>query len=342
MKMKSPFFHTFIPILLWSLLTAGVFSTSKSETTYTKENANIEIDTSSTWSQKLGFPSDKRVIIFHADDIGMCPEANVSARAYMESDHIQSCAVMMPCPDAQDFIEWAIDHPTKDIGLHLTLTSEWKTYRWSGLTSADEAPGLLDEEGKLWHSVIQVVQNAKPEEVEKEIRAQVEQAIAWGYRPDHIDTHMGALYGSPLFTRAYLEVAEEYQIPAMVIDMSKPEVLEGFRQQGYPLSDEMLSIIDDYSLPKLDYFFSVPKGGTYDEKVENLKALIRTIPPGLTEIIFHPSELSDNLKSITNSWQQRSWEAQMFADPELIKFFEEQDLVFTNWKEIMVRHNERK
>lgn len=293
------------------------------------------------WSQKLGFPEGKRVIILHADDIGMCPEANTSAEAYLTGDHIQSCAVMMPCPNAEAFIQWAVQHPDEDVGLHLTLTSEWKTHRWPGLTGAEEAPGLLDEEGKLWHKVEQVVQNASPEEVEQEIRAQIEQSIAWGYRPDHIDTHMGTLYGSHLFTAAYLKVAEEYQIPAMVIDMTKPEVLEGFRQQGYPLNDEMVEMVNNYTLPKLDYFYSAPNGKTYEDKVQKFKDLIHSLPPGLTEIIFHPSELTDNLKSITNSWQQRVWEAEMFADPDLQAFFAAEGLVFTNWKEIMKRFKQK-
>jgi hypothetical protein len=123
----------------------------------------------------------------------------------------------------------------------------------------------------------------------------------------------------------------------MVIDMSKPEVLEGFRQQGYPLNDEMINIVNNYSLPKLDYFFSAPNGESYEDKIQKFKELIRSLKPGLTEIIFHPSELTDNLKSITNSWQQRAWEAQMFADPDLIQFFEDEGLIFTNWKEIMDR-----
>lgn len=290
-----------------------------------------------TWAEKLGFPAGKKVVILHADDIGMCPEANISAKNDMAADHIQSCAVMMPCPNAREFIEWAKEHPQEDVGLHLTLTSEWKTHRWPGLTSAAEAPGLLDEDGKLWHKVIQVVQNAKSEEVEKEIRAQIEQSIAWGYRPDHIDTHMGTLYGSHLFTEVYLKVAEEYQIPAMVIDMSNPEIVAGFKQQGYPINDEMISLVNNYSLPKLDYFFSAPNGKTYEEKTEKFKGLIQSLRPGLTEIIFHPSELTDNLKTITNSWQQRAWEAEMFADPEMKQFFEAEGLIFTNWKEIMDR-----
>lgn len=336
MKHVSLLFRLSLFFLLISILPACNQAGGQS-TDMAAENASADTETPSLWSEKLGFPAGKKVVILHADDIGMCPEANTSAENYMAADHIQSCAVMMPCPSAKAFIEWAKANPTEDVGLHLTLTSEWKTHRWPGLTSAEEAPGLLDEDGKLWHKVIQVVQNASPEEVEKEIRAQVEQSIAWGYRPDHIDTHMGTLYGSHEFTAAYLKVAEEYQIPAMVIDMSKPEVVEGFRQQGYPINDEMLDVVNNYSLPKLDYFFSAPNGKTYEEKTTKFKELIQSLRPGLTEIIFHPSELTDSLKNITNSWQQRAWEAEMFADPAMKQFFKDEGLIFTNWKEIMER-----
>ena len=294
-----------------------------------------------TWAQKLGFPADKKVVILHADDIGMCPEANTSAKRQMENDEIQSCAVMMPCPNAKAFIDWAKANLNEDVGLHLTLTSEWKTHRWPGLTGPEKTPGLHDEDGKLWHTVLQVVQNASPEEVEAEVRAQVEQAIAWGYRPDHIDTHMGTLYGSDKFTAAYLKVAEEYQIPAMVIDFHNPAVIEGFKSQGYPINDAMIEVVNNYSLPKLDFFASAPKGDNYEDKIEKFKALIRSLNPGLTEIIFHPSTLTDNLKSITGSWQQRSWEDQMFADPKLKQFFKDEGIVFTNWKEVMRRFKER-
>jgi len=295
-----------------------------------------------TWAEKLGFPKDKIVLILHADDIGMCPEANISASRYLENDHIQSAAVMMPCPNAEEFIQWAIANPQEDVGLHLTLTSEWKTHRWPGLTAVEDAPGLIDEEGHLWRSVRQVVEHASAEEVEKEIRAQIEKSIAFGYRPDHIDTHMGTLYGSHEYTEAYLKVAEEYNIPAMVIDMQDPAIIEAFRSQGYPINQQMIDAVNNYTLPKLDFFGSVPKGKTYEEKCENFYQLLNTLKPGLSEIIFHPSELTDSLKNITNSWQQRVWEAQMFEDPKVIQYMEDKGIVFTNWKEIMQRFEERK
>ena len=291
----------------------------------------------STWAEKLGYPSGKKIIILHADDIGMCDEANISAVDYLLKQEIQSAAIMMPCPTAEAFTSWAVQNPSLDIGLHLTLTSEWKTYRWGSVADATEVPSLLDEDGMLWHEVIDVVMHASAGEIEKEIRAQLEKAIALGLTPSHMDTHMGTLFGNHKYTAAYTKVAEEYGIPAMIIDFSNKEVVEGFRKAGYPITPEMISIINNYKLPKLDYFSSVPKGKTYKEMRDNFYNLIHSLNPGLTEIIFHPSVYSEDLKLITNSWQQRVWESQMFSDPEVLQFFEDNELVFTNWKEIMER-----
>jgi len=289
------------------------------------------------WAERLGYPAGKKVIILHADDIGMCEEANIAVKPQLKNGHIQSAAIMIPCPNAKDFVEWAKKNPAMDIGLHITHTSEWKEYRWGTVAKASEVPTMLDPDGKMWHEVPDVVKNASPEDVEKELRAQIEQSIAWGYKPDHIDTHMGTLYGHPNYVKAFYKVAEEYGIPANVIDFSDPAVVNKFREIGYPIDDNVLKLVENYSLPKLDNFTSVPKGDTYEEKLANFKELIKLLKPGITEIIFHPSVETDNLKSITGSWQQRVWEAKMFSDPDLIKFFEDEGIIFTNWKEIMKR-----
>jgi chitin disaccharide deacetylase len=294
-----------------------------------------------TWAEKLGYPKAKKVLLLHMDDIGMCPEANAAAERYINNDQIMSAAVMMPCPDAVTFIEWAKNHPVADIGLHLTLTSEWKTYRWSSITDPSKVPGLLDPDGKLWHEVPDVVTHASADEVEAEIRAQIEKCINLGYRPTHIDTHMGTLYGSPGYTKVFFKVAQEYNIPANAIDLSDPEIAKKFKRQGYPIDDQLIGYADNYLLPKLDDFTSVPTGNTYEEKRANFMALVKSLKPGLTEIIFHPSTETDNLKSITRSWQQRVWESDLFADPVIHQFFKQEGIIITNWKEIMKRFEKK-
>ena len=295
-----------------------------------------------TNAEKLGFPKGKKIILLHSDDAGMCEEANIAVWSYSLKNHVQSAAVMMPCPNAEEMVEWAKKHSDADVGVHLTLTSEWKNYRWPTLTDPAKVPGLIDKEGKMWRDVPEVVQNATPKEVETEIHAQIDKMLKMGYKPTHIDTHMGTLYGSPDFAKVFFETAVKYNIPANAIDLSNKEVAEHYRAAGYPINDEMIQYLESYPLPKLDNFASVPHGKSYVEKLANFMMLVKSLKPGLTEIIFHPSIATDNLKSITGSWQQRTWEAEMFSDPVMHQFFKDNDIEFTTWREIMKRFEERK
>jgi len=330
---RLPSFNFAFLLLIPILLTVGC-QEKTSELHKVHEPANN--------AERLGFPAGKKVIILHADDAGMCKEANIAIERYMKNGDIQSTAIMAPCPNANEFIEWAKAHADIDVGMHLTLTSEWKTYRWGPVSDPADIPGLIDPDGKFWHEVPGVVQHASAAEVEKEIRAQIDKAIDMGYQPNHIDTHMGTLYGHPDYAKAFLKVAMEYQIPANAIDLSDSVVAAQFKKSGYPVNDEMIAELERYTLPKLDFFTSVPHGNTYEEVRNNFFSLVKAVPAGLTEIIFHPSVESDNLKSITNSWQQRLWEAELFSDPVVKQFFKDEDIQFTNWKDIMKRFKELK
>jgi predicted glycoside hydrolase/deacetylase ChbG (UPF0249 family) len=289
-----------------------------------------------TWGEKLGYPADKVVLILHADDIGMCYEANEAAKNYLTAGHIQSAAMMVPCPWFNEIAGWYKEHPEHDMGLHLAMNSEWRWYRWGPVAGKAAVPGMVDPDGYLWRGVLDTASHAKPEEIEAEIRAQVERAISRGIRPSHIDTHMGTLYARLDYTRAYLKVAEEYHIPAMVIEMTGPVVAK-FKKQGYPITEESIKEMAKYKLPKLDDFNATTDGKTYEDKKEKFFELVHSLRPGLNEIIFHPSIPTEGLKHITGSWQQRVWESQMFSDPQVLAFFEREGVLFTNWKEIMKR-----
>lgn len=291
-----------------------------------------------TNAEKLGYPAGKKVILLHCDDAGMCNEANIAVQNYFKTGDIQSAAVMVPCPYAEELVEWAKTQDSPDIGIHLTLTSEWKDYRWGPVSDSANVPGLIDPEGKMWYDVPDVVTHASAEEIETEVRAQIDKVLSMGFTPTHIDTHMGTLYGTTEYLKVFLKIANEYNLPANAIDLSDPEIAELFKQAGYPINEEVVELLDSYTLPKLDNFSSVPEGKTYEDKRENFFKLLNSLNPGLTEIIFHPSVDTDNLKSITDSWQQRVWEAQLFSDPVVKQFFEDNDIIVTTWKEIMKRH----
>lgn len=289
-----------------------------------------------TWGEKLGFPAGKRVLILHADDIGMCYEANDAAKSYLDKGDIQSAAMMVPCPWFNEIANWYKEHPEHDLGLHLAMNSEWKWYRWAPSAGAAAVPGMTDPDGYLWRDTLQTASKAKPEEIEKEIRAQIERALSRGIKPSHIDTHMGTLYARPDFTAVYLKLAEEYRIPAMALEPTE-HVIEKFRKRGIPRTQAMMDLLTNYKLPKLDDFDSIAEGDTYEKKREIFYEQVRNLRPGITEIIFHPSTLTEGLKHITGTWQQRAWEAQMFSDPEVKQFLEREGILFTNWKIMMER-----
>ncbi|HSN49116.1 MAG TPA: ChbG/HpnK family deacetylase, partial [Flavobacterium sp.] len=205
-----------------------------------------------TNAEKLGFPKGKKILLLHCDDAGMCEEANIAVQSYILKGDVLSAAVMMPCPNAEEMVEWAKKHPTSDIGVHLTLTSEWKKYRWTTLTDPKKVPGLIDPEGKMWPEVMDVVTHASAKEVETEIHAQIDKMIKMGYKPSHIDTHMGTLYGSAEYAKVFFETAVKYNIPANAIDLSNKEVADNYKAAGYPIDDEMIKFLEIYPLPKLD------------------------------------------------------------------------------------------
>ncbi|HBC78698.1 MAG TPA: hypothetical protein DEO60_04355 [Bacteroidales bacterium] len=294
-----------------------------------------------TNAEKLGFPVGSKVILLHCDDAGMCEEANIAVRHYFETGDLLSTAVMVPCPNAMELVEWAKTQKSPDVGIHITLTSEWKTYRWGPVSEKSKVPGLIDPEGKMWHDVPEVVTHASAGEVETEVRAQIDKVIEAGFTPSHIDTHMGTMYASPEYLKVFLKIAEEYKIPANAIDLSDPAIAENFRKEGYPITTDVVELLNQFSLPKLDNFSSVPDGNTYDEKRANFFKLVNSLGPGLTEIIFHPSVETDNLKTITGSWQQRVWEAQLFSDPVVKSFFADNGIIITTYREVMNRFTRR-
>ena len=308
------------------------------------DNKNISVNVpqldGKNWAEKLGYPVDSKVVMLHADDIGMCSEANEAVIPYLLNDQIQSASAMVPCPWFNDIADWYKKHPEMDIGLHLTLTSEWKNYRWGPVSNPSSVPELIDPEGYLWRRVIDVASRTPVAIIEKEVRAQIERAYKRGIKPGHIDTHMGTLYSKVEYAEAFFNIAMEYGIPANVIEFT-PDRVQKFRKQGYPITARLIESGRKYTLPKLDDFSSVPDGKTYQNKKENFFDLIQNMEPGITEIIFHPSINSEGLKKITNSWQQRVWESKMFSDPEVIQFLKNEGIIFTNWKEMMARFKQR-
>lgn len=332
--------------ILLTLLIASFFTLFGCKQKKQSGENQVLLEEPANWAERLGYPPGKKVIMLHADDAGLCEEANIAIKQYFENGQIQSASAMPPCPNFDEFIEWAKENPQYDIGLHLTFTSEFERYRWSTVLPVEQVPSLNDKDGKIWLETRDVLINATAEDVAKEIRGQIDKSIQLGFRPTHIDTHEGTLYANMEYAKAFLQAAMDYNIPANVADLSDPAVLAYWREKGKGAiftDDEYVEFMNSYTLPKLDYMFAIEPADSYEMKIENFKKLISSLKPGLTEILsFHPAIESEQLKGITNAWQQRVWEAQMFADDDVIQFIEDEGVIFTDWKEIMKRFRENK
>src|SRR3954462_11649456 len=127
-----------------------------------------------TIASRLGYPADAKLLILHGDDLGVAHSVNAASLDALARGAITSASIMMPTPWVTEVAAYAKAHPDADLGLHLTLTSEWQTYRWQGLAPTDKVPSLYDSDGTLPNDEAIVAQRAKPEEVERELRAQIQ------------------------------------------------------------------------------------------------------------------------------------------------------------------------
>src|SRR5581483_2967719 len=166
-----------------------------------------------TLAQRLGYPSETKLIIVHADDLGETHAVNAAATKALQSGAVNSASLMVPCPWFAEIADYAKSHPEADFGLHLTLTSERVYYRWGPVAPNDKVPSLVDANGYPHHDW-EAHPQINPQEVEIELRAQIERALRMGVQPTHLDSHQYRLImnGKELFD-VMLRVAHDYKLP---------------------------------------------------------------------------------------------------------------------------------
>ncbi len=304
-----------------------------------------------TYAEKLGYPKGKKIIIFHIDDAGMSYEANQGTILAMEKGVANSTSVMMPCGWVPAYMKYLQQHPTTDAGVHLTLTSEWKGYRWFPISGREKVPGLLDKEGAMWSNVGDVVKHATPDEVEIEIRAQIARFRAFGVEPSHIDSHMGTLFGSAAFTERYIKVGIQEKIPVMLPGghatliakerNSPAQEIQQFQQIGKMLWNAGLPVLDDLFADTYGWKLS-PQTPNMEENLRKMKTdkyieLLKEAKPGITMVIMHCAAPSENFKEITDSWPTRYGDLYAMQDPALKKFIEKEGIILTTWREMRER-----
>ena len=170
-------------------------------------------------AERLGYAPDAKLLVVNCDDLGSTRSANVAVYDALRNGVATSASLMVPCPWARDA---AAQYRGEDVGVHLTLNSEWETYRWGPIT---QSSSLLDGDGGFPRTVEDTWDHADLDEVRRECRAQIERAIMWGFDVSHLDSHMGTLQQRADFFDVYLELAVDFRLPLRMASGSAERVV---------------------------------------------------------------------------------------------------------------------
>ena len=284
-----------------------------------------------------------KYLIVNADDYGMCNAANEAVEELFLGGWLKSSTIMMPCPGAEHAVEFSKAHPEYAIGIHTTLTSEWGKYRWKPLTSGKT---LLDEEGFMWHESDMVEKNASYEDIEKEVRAQIDLAHRMGMKPSHIDNHMGSLYGHYTgrlgLSKLALKICGSYGYAYRLYTKHDKRICPNGTPYFLYAAVTLLSkkwgkkynvIIPDYLLfPDWNDDMRV----SYEVYRDTILKIWTDIPEdGVTETFVHPSVESDELKGITGRWLDRVWEYELMKDPYVHQYLKDHGVELISYRELI-------
>jgi predicted glycoside hydrolase/deacetylase ChbG (UPF0249 family) len=280
--------------------------------------------------EMLGYPKDAKLLIIHADDLGVSHSENAASISALETGSVRSASMMVPCPWFPEMAAYARLHPEKDIGLHLTLTSEWKYYKWGPVTPLKEVPGLVNNKGFFYSSVDSVVHNASAAEIETEIRNQVKRALQFGVGPTHLDAHMYTLHHDIGFLKAYIKVGHEFKLPVFInrqIETSLHIKLDTLVSRRDVIVDTILTAeFVNYKAGMKEFY----------------AAGFRNLKPGLTYLILHTAYDDDEMRAITvehegwgAAWRQADYD--FFTSPFCAQLLKENHIYVVTWREIRDR-----
>jgi predicted glycoside hydrolase/deacetylase ChbG (UPF0249 family) len=274
-------------------------------------------------AERLGYPPQQRLIIIHADDVGVTHAANQAAFQCIERGSITCGSILVPCPWFHEVADYCRNHPRADLGVHLTLNSEYATYRWPALTGREAAPSLYDDQGYLWETAEQATENVAPEDARTEFRAQIEKALAAGIDVTHIDTHMGTAAHAK-FIGLYISLGQEYGLP-LFLPRPNPELLDRagladmwdiLRPQFDRLEDEGFPILD-HAIFDTGFTDHAP-----EEKEGRFKSLFNGLAPGVTHFLIHPAKPSQEMAAIAEDASHRAKDYELFRDASMSGYLE--------------------
>lgn len=279
--------------------------------------------------------SKDRYLIINTDDYGMCYATNMSNQQLLKEGYITSATIMVPCPWFPQAAKFCRENPEVNVGIHLTLNSEWELYRWRPLLGVEQVPSLVNDEGYFYDNIEDVFKKANHDEIRAELRKQVDTALAHGIKLTHLDNHMGSLWG-PGFNEIAFELSLEYKLPYRfsrrlssnfahtipgVGDDDINRLVKEAESKGFCILDTLLT--PDYSVEGED---------SYELLKEQTMDLFNEEVEGLSEFFIHPMIDTKEARAINPTWQRRVWEHRLIMDPDVRQIFKDREIELVSWQ----------
>ena len=278
----------------------------------------------------LGYDPQDRVLIIHADDIGFSHASNEAAFAGMLGGSLTCASTLVPGPWFAETAKLQKQHTEADIGVHLTLTAEYETYRWRSVSGH---PSLHAPDGGMWRDVPSVVAHVSPEDARAELRAQIEHALAMGIDVTHVDTHMGTVMERQ-YLEPYVDLAIEFRVPVFFIRPSERRLAAlGDAAATYV---EQLERLDALGWPVMDHAITKTMSEIEpEEKDATFRRMFAELRPGLTHFICDPARAGEELDAIVPSTSpHRGKEGAMFSTPDLRDYCESLGIKLIGYREL--------
>ena len=283
------------------------------------------------WSQnksiaeQLGYASDTKLLIIHADDLGVTLSENAASISSLETSPVNSASIMVPCPWFPEIAAYARENKEADLGLHLTLNSEWKYYKWGPVSPLDSVRSLVNKHGYFYALVDSLVPVGAPKEVEIELRNQIKKAYQFGIDVTHLDTHMGALFSTPDFAKAYLKVGKEFNLPVL-LDNSV-----------YTVEDPVIKSLVDHNTVVMDRIYTASPADYEKGMIPYYTSVLNNLAPGLNCLLIHLAYNDDEMKAVTidhpmwgAAWRQVDYD--FFTSKECAEILEQENIVLISWR----------
>ena len=285
--------------------------------------------TQQSLAERLGYPASAKLLIVHSDDLAVAHAENKASFKAMQDGVVNSASVMIPCPWLPEVADYAKKNPNHDLGLHLTLTSEWWPYKWGPAAARSEVASLVDSNGYFYPLCDAFAAKAAPGDVERELRAQVEKSKAMGLEPTHFDSHMGCLFfQKPDFFEIYLKLGRQYKVPSMVSRDMLSAMPEEYRKL---VTDQDIVVDRIFTAEPSDYEKGMAQ--YYTKVFSNLEA-------GVNVLLIHTAYETDDMKRMTDGhagawdsgWRQADFD--FFMSEACKRLIREKGIQLITWKEV--------